>query len=65
MNLLDDSLSSDLARDGVLTPFITRRFLDLADYSRRTGADAILFTCSAFGACIDAVKAASRSSNLQ
>lgn len=58
MNLLDDSLASDLARDGELTPAMTQRFLDLAAYSRRTGADAILFTCSAFGPCIDAVKAA-------
>lgn len=58
MNLLDDSLASDLASDGELTPVMTQRFLDLAAYSRRTGADAILFTCSAFGSCIDAVKEA-------
>ena len=58
MNLLDDSLSADLARDGAITPAMTQRFLDLAGYARRTGADAILFTCSAFGPCIEAVKAA-------
>ncbi|MCA0422676.1 MAG: aspartate/glutamate racemase family protein [Proteobacteria bacterium] len=58
MNLLDDSLSADLARDGTITRAMTQRFLDLAGYARRTGADAILFTCSAFGPCIDAVKAA-------
>ena len=58
MNLLDDSLSADLARDGMITPAITQRFLDLASYARRTGADAILFTCSAFGSCIEAAKAA-------
>lgn len=58
MNLLDDSLASDLARDGKITPVMTQRFLELANYSRKTGADAILFTCSAFGACIDAVKEA-------
>jgi hypothetical protein len=58
MNLLDDSLSADLARDGAITAAMTQRFLDLAAYARRTGADAILFTCSAFGPCIDAVKAA-------
>lgn len=57
-NLLDDSLSADLARDGAITEAMTQRFLDLAAYSRRAGADAILFTCSAFGPCIDAVKAA-------
>jgi len=53
-NLLDDSLSADLARDGALTPAMTERFLTLARYSQRNGADAILFTCSAFGPCIDA-----------
>jgi Asp/Glu/hydantoin racemase len=58
MNLLDDSLSADLAQEGRLTPAMTGRFLDLAGYARRTGARAILFTCSAFGPCIEAVKAA-------
>lgn len=57
MNLLDDSLSADLARDGKLTPAMTERFLTLARYAVGTGASAILFTCSAFGPCIDAVKA--------
>jgi len=55
MNLLDDSLSADLARDGVLTPAMTARFLALSRYAAGTGADAILFTCSAFGPCIEAV----------
>jgi hypothetical protein len=54
MNLLDDSLAADLARDGALTPAMTERFLALARYARSTGADAILFTCSAFGPCIEA-----------
>jgi hypothetical protein len=53
-NLLDDSLSADLARDGALTPAMTERFLTLARYAANTGADAILFTCSAFGPCIEA-----------
>ena len=57
MNLLDDSLSADLARDGALTPRMTERFLTLARYAAGTGARGILFTCSAFGPCIDAVKA--------
>lgn len=56
MNLLDDSLSTDLARDGVLTDAMTARFLALARYAVGTGAAGILFTCSAFGPCIDAVK---------
>jgi Asp/Glu/hydantoin racemase len=55
MNLLDDSLSADLARDGRLTDAMTERFLSLGRYAAATGADAILFTCSAFGPCIEAV----------
>ena len=55
MNLLDDSLSADLARDGKLTDTMTGRLLALGDYAVATGADAILFTCSAFGPCIEAV----------
>jgi Asp/Glu/hydantoin racemase len=55
MNLLDDSLSADLARDGRLTEAMTERFLALGRYAAATGADAILFTCSAFGPCIEAV----------
>jgi Asp/Glu/hydantoin racemase len=54
MNLLDDSLSADLARDGALTPAMTERFLTLARYAAGTGARGILFTCSAFGPCIEA-----------
>ena len=53
-NLLDDSLSADLARDGVLTPAMTDRFLALARYAKASGADGVLFTCSAFGPCIEA-----------
>src|SRR6195952_1655113 len=55
MNLLDDSLSADLARDGRLTDAMTGRFLSLGRYAAATSADAILFTCSAFGPCIEAV----------
>jgi len=55
MNLLDDSLSADLARDGRLTEAMTARFLSLGRYAAATCADAILFTCSAFGPCIEAV----------
>lgn len=55
MNLLDDSLSMDLARDGRLTDRMTERFLTLGRYAAGTSADAILFTCSAFGPCIEAV----------
>jgi Asp/Glu/hydantoin racemase len=55
MNLVDDSLSADLARDGSLTVAMTERFLALGRYAASTGTDAILFTCSAFGPCIEAV----------
>ena len=58
-NLLDDSLSADLAANrGVLDATMVERFMDLARYAQRNGADGILFTCSAFGAAIDAVKTA-------
>lgn len=55
-NLLDDSLSADLARGASLSS-MTGRFLTLARYARATGADGILFTCSAFGPCIEACAA--------
>lgn len=56
MNLLDDSLSADLARSGAgLDAAMHDRFLRLADYAVGTGAHALLFTCSAFGPCIEAV----------
>ncbi|CAG1015659.1 hypothetical protein BURC_01019 [Burkholderiaceae bacterium] len=54
MNLLDDSLSADLAASGALDAAMTARFIALADYAVATGADALLFTCSAFGPCIEA-----------
>lgn len=56
MNLLDDSLSADLAAAGGLPDdAMHQRFVTLADYAFGTGADGILFTCSAFGACIEVV----------
>lgn len=63
MNLLDDSLSADLVASGRgLDAAMHRRFQDLAGYAVDTGAEAILFTCSAFGPCIEAV--ARRHANL-
>lgn len=56
MNLLDDSLSADLARNGRgLDAAMHERFERLAQYAVDTGAQGILFTCSAFGPCIEAV----------
>jgi aspartate/glutamate racemase len=58
MNLLDDSLSADLARSAQgLDAAMHQRFEVLAAYAESTGAKAILFTCSAFGPCIEAVAA--------
>ena len=56
-NLLDDSLSADLAAEGRLTREMTERFVTLARYARGCGADAILYTCSAFGPAIEAARA--------
>ena len=58
VHLLDDGLSADLARDGAITDAMTDRFVTLASYAHRTGADGILFTCSAFGPCIEAAAGA-------
>ena len=56
MNLLDDSLSADLARSSAgLDAAMNQRFARLAQYAVDTGAQGILFTCSAFGPCIEAV----------
>ena len=56
MNLLDDSLSADLARSGQgLDALMHERFERLAQYALDSGANGILFTCSAFGPCIEAV----------
>jgi Asp/Glu/hydantoin racemase len=57
-NLLEDSLASDLAHEGQLTDRMTGRFVALGRYARGCGADAILFTCSAFGPAIEAARAA-------
>ena len=56
MNLLDDSLSADLAATAQgLDAAMHTRFQRLAQYAIDCGCDGILFTCSAFGPCIDAV----------
>lgn len=57
-NLLEDSLAPDLAADGRLTERMIERFLTLTHYVHGCGADAILFTCSAFGPAIEACAAA-------
>ena len=55
MNLLDDSLSADVAAGTGLDSAMHQRFERLAQYAIECGSDAILFTCSAFGPCIEEV----------
>jgi Asp/Glu/hydantoin racemase len=61
-DLLDTSLAIDLAHAGQLEPSMMTRFETLARYclahdGRAGKTQAILFTCSAFGPAIDALKA--------
>lgn len=61
-DLLDTSLAIDRAHVGVLDDAMMKRFATLGDYAAGTDGRAgrtsgILFTCSAFGPAIDAVKA--------
>lgn len=51
-NLLDDGLGPELERQGP-GPAIDARIARLARHAVESGADGILFTCSAFGAAID------------
>lgn len=55
MNLLDDSLSRDLTAGAKLDSAMHERFLRLAECAANAGCDGILFTCSAFGPCIETV----------
>src|SRR5690348_3851504 len=57
MNLLDDALSRDREAHADLRPEVAARISALADYAMSACADAILYTCSAFGPAIEAVKA--------
>jgi len=55
-NLLDDGLTGALSREGGLTSHIVQRICDLATYAAKTGADGILFSCSAFTPAMDVAK---------
>ena len=57
-NLLEDALAADLAAAGRIDRRMIDRFCVLAKYAESCGADAILFTCSAFGPAIEAARAA-------
>jgi Asp/Glu/hydantoin racemase len=54
VNLLDDGLTIDRAKEGSqLSEGLIERFLDFGRYAHRIGADGILVTCSAFGPAIE------------
>ena len=53
VNLLEDSLSPDRARQGDITDALTARIAALTRYASQIGSDAVLFTCSAFGTAIE------------
>jgi Asp/Glu/hydantoin racemase len=58
VNLLDDGLTIDRAREGdELSEELVERFVDFGRYAQRIGADGILITCSAFGPAIDRMQA--------
>jgi Asp/Glu/hydantoin racemase len=62
-DVFDSSLAPDLAHAGVLEQSMIDRFLTLGHYAANAAGEGgrtagILFTCSAFGPAIDAVKAA-------
>ncbi|WP_419899270.1 aspartate/glutamate racemase family protein [Roseomonas sp. USHLN139] len=53
VNLLDDALSLDRAREATLSEAMIERFVALGQHGFRSGADGILVTCSAFGPAIE------------
>ncbi|MBM7327175.1 aspartate/glutamate racemase family protein [Brucella pseudintermedia] len=54
VNLLDDGLTIDRAKEGAeISEELIDRFVDFGRYAQRIGADGILITCSAFGPAID------------
>ena len=57
VQLIDESLSRGLDEIGHLTPEINERVERLAAFAHRGGAEAILFSCSAFGPAIETVQA--------
>ena len=57
VNLLDDGLSIDRARETDLSEALIERFVAFGTYAHRMGADGILITCSAFGPAIDRLAA--------
>lgn len=56
INVLEESLAVDMLADGKMTPRMIERFSRLGQYCVDSGADGILFTCSAFGEAINHLK---------
>jgi Asp/Glu/hydantoin racemase len=52
-NVMDDGLTNAGSLNGELSSATKERFCDLARYAYKNGAEAILFTCSAFGPAIE------------
>ncbi len=55
VNLLDDGLTIDPAREADLSPAMIRRFVKFGRYGAGLDAAGFLVTCSAFGPAIDAL----------
>ena len=53
VNLLDDGLSIDRAKEADVSDAMIERFVAFGRYGAAMGADGILITCSAFGPAID------------
>jgi Asp/Glu/hydantoin racemase len=56
VNILEDALYSDLKNAGSLTEALINRVCVLGKYCENSGADAIMFTGSAFGPAVDRLK---------
>jgi Asp/Glu/hydantoin racemase len=56
-NILEDSLTADLKAANGNIAALTTRFSALTRYAVDSGADGVLFTCSAFGPAIEAARA--------
>ena len=58
INILEDSLTPDRAKASMVSDQLVDRIAKLTLYAVSTGADAVLFTCSAFGPAIEKAREA-------